>query len=88
MSDKKSPYLEEYLYLPALAHDSAIIAWGGFFFEIDEDDGKEEWKLLDDDELRKRLGRRETIGEKSEPYAPRARVEVRQARPAAPIPSK
>jgi hypothetical protein len=39
MSDKKSPYLEEYLYLPALSHDSAIIAWGGFFFEIDEDDG-------------------------------------------------
>jgi tartrate-resistant acid phosphatase type 5 len=79
MSDKKSPYLEEYLYLPALAHDSAIIAWGGFFFEIDEDDGKEEWKLLDDDKLRKLFGRRETIGEKSEPYAPRARVEVRQA---------
>lgn len=78
MSDKKTIHLEEYLYLPALTHDSAIIAWGGFFFEIEEDDGREKWKLLDDDKLRKRLGRRETIGEKSEPYAPRARVEVRQ----------
>jgi tartrate-resistant acid phosphatase type 5 len=79
MSNKKQPYLEEYLYLPSLTHDSAIIAWGGFFFDINRHDGREEWKLLDDDKIRKRLGRRGTIGEKSEPYAQRARVEVRQA---------
>src|SRR5262245_42608132 len=78
MSNKKL-HFEEYLYLPALTHDSAIIAWGGFFFEFEmEDDGEEEWKLLDDDKLWKRRRRRESIGAKSEPYAPRARVVVRQ----------
>ncbi len=78
MSDKKI-HCEEYLYLPALSHNAAIIAWGGFFFEIEREDHEEEWDLLDDDKLRKRVGRKQSIGESSEAYASRATIFVTKA---------
>jgi len=78
MSNKKI-HCEEYLYLPALTYDAAIIAWGGFFFEVEREDDEEEWKLLDDDKLRKHVGRKQTIGESSEAYAPCTSVFVTEA---------
>jgi len=73
---EKPLHFEEFLYLPSLTHDGVIIAWGGFYFEVDEHHGKEEWKALDVDEVRKQKGRRELVGEKSEPYGSQARVQV------------
>jgi tartrate-resistant acid phosphatase type 5 len=69
-------HCEEYLYLPGLTHDTAIIAWGGFFFEVEQEDDAEEWELLDDEKLLNRIGRKQSIGESAEVYAPRATVFV------------
>lgn len=73
---KDGIHREEYLYLPALAHDAVLIAWGGFFFEVEQEDDEEEWKLIDDDKLPRRAGRRQCVGESAEPYSPRAIVYV------------
>ena len=48
MSDKPL-HFEEYLYIPALTHQAALIAWGGFYFKVKDDHGKQELKLLDAD---------------------------------------
>lgn len=72
-------HFEEYLYLPALTHDAAIVAWGGFYFEVEKDDDEEEWELLDDDKLPKLANghrRKQSIGEQAEAYAPQATVLV------------
>lgn len=76
---KKKIHREEYLYLPALTHDAAIIAWGGFFFEVEREDDQEEWELLDDSKLPKSVGRKQSIGESSEAYATHATVCVTDA---------
>ena len=57
MSEKRT-HREEYLYLPALTHDAALLAWGAFFFKVKQDDGREKWELLDDDDLREKAGRK------------------------------
>jgi predicted phosphodiesterase len=73
----KRIHREEYLYLPALTHDAVIIAWGAFFFKVKEEDGREEWEKVDDEGLPKHAaGRKQCIGELSEPYAPRATVTI------------
>jgi hypothetical protein len=33
-------HFEQYLHLPALTHNSAIVAWGGFYFEVEVDDDR------------------------------------------------
>jgi tartrate-resistant acid phosphatase type 5 len=71
-------HFEEFVYLPALTHQAVIIAWGGFFFEVEKDAGREKWELLDSGKVQKRLGRKEVVGEKSEPYSPQARVELQE----------
>jgi tartrate-resistant acid phosphatase type 5 len=63
---------EPYVYLAGLTHDSALIAWGAFYFRVKESSGG--YKLLDADDMEPAL--RETIGRKSTPYGP-ARVSVR-----------
>jgi tartrate-resistant acid phosphatase type 5 len=63
---------EPYIYLAGLTHDSALIAWGAFYFRVKEKNGA--YKLLDADDIEPAL--RETIGRKSTPYGP-ARVVVR-----------
>jgi tartrate-resistant acid phosphatase type 5 len=73
---KERIHCEEYLYLPTLTHDAALIAWGGFFFVVERDDDEEEWELIDDDKLPRRAGRKQCIGESAEAYAPRATVFV------------
>jgi hypothetical protein len=63
---------EPYVYLAGLTHDSALIAWGAFYFRVKEKSGLH--KLLDADDMEPAL--RETIGRKSTPYGP-ARVVIR-----------
>ena len=68
-------HFEEYLYLPALTHNAVLIAWGGFFFEVDEHHGKTKWKLLDADKVGDKVpslkGVKELIGQNSKPYGSR-----------------
>jgi hypothetical protein len=35
----------EYMHLPAVTRDAAIIAWGGFFFEVGREDDQEAMKV-------------------------------------------
>src|SRR5688572_28798640 len=63
---------EEYLYLPHLSDNSAIIAWGAFFFTRKDGPPNVEWDLIDDDDLNKdeyEINRHSSIGAISEPYA-------------------
>lgn len=64
---------EPYLYLAGLTHDSALIAWGAFYFTVNE--GEQGWELVDDEQL---PSRKESIGERSEPFGD-ARVRVYDA---------
>jgi tartrate-resistant acid phosphatase type 5 len=61
------PFLEEFIYVPHVQHDRALIAWGGFFIEpIDPAAGR--GRLLDDQELASvpgEAGRNGTIGRSS-----------------------
>ena len=66
-----STHFEPYLYLAGLTHDSAIIAWGGFYFCARE--RGQSWQIVDDERL---PSRKESIGLSSEPYGD-ARVVVR-----------
>ncbi|HUS18361.1 MAG TPA: metallophosphoesterase [Terriglobales bacterium] len=69
-------HAEPYLYLAAVTHKAALIAWGGFYFRVRTRAGGDEWKLVDDSDLdHVHPPRRETIGARSEPYG-KARVEV------------
>jgi tartrate-resistant acid phosphatase type 5 len=72
---------EPYIYLAGLTHDSALIAWGAFYFRVKEKTS--ELKLLDDEEIEPAL--RETIGARSTPYGP-ARVVVRNKRTGTEVP--
>ena len=68
---------EPYVYLPAVTHKSALIAWGAFYFRVSS---KGTWKLVDDADLKfVHPPRRDSIGARSAPYGP-ARVEVYDAR--------
>jgi tartrate-resistant acid phosphatase type 5 len=63
-------HFEPYLYLAGLTHDSALIAWGGFYFSTR---GRgQPWQIVDDERL---PSRQESIGLRSEPYGS-ARVVV------------
>jgi hypothetical protein len=42
-------HFEPYLFLAALTHESALVAWGGFYFKVARDEGR--WKLVDDSDL-------------------------------------
>jgi len=64
---------EPYIYLPAVSHKSALIAWGAFYFRTN---WKGKWKVVDDDDLKYvHPPRKDSIGAQSAPYGP-ARVEV------------
>jgi tartrate-resistant acid phosphatase type 5 len=77
-------HFEEYLYLAEITDSSALFAWGGFFFFISDDHPTEgrDWKLVDDDQLKKIIPpRHTTVGARSEAYdrGKGSRVEVREA---------
>ena len=60
-------FSEPFLHLAGLTHNSALIAWGAFYFRV-KDAGKE-FKLVDDDDLNRVFPpRRESVGARSEPY--------------------
>lgn len=64
---------EPYIYLPAVSHKSALIAWGAFYFRTNS---RGKWKIVDDDGLKYvHPPRKDSIGAQSAPYGP-ARVEV------------
>ena len=66
-------HAEPYIYLPAVTHKSALVAWGAFYFRV-TDSGIS--KLVDDDELKYvHPPRKDSIGARSAPYGP-GRVEV------------
>ena len=56
---------EEFLFLPHVSHDRALIAWGAFFFA--PDDGKHE--LIEHEDLAEAVGRRRgSIGAEADSY--------------------
>ena len=64
---------EPYIYLPAVSHKSALIAWGAFYFRTNS---RGKWKIVDDDDLKYvHPPRKDSIGAQSAPYGP-ARVDV------------
>ena len=70
-------HAEPYLYLPAVTHTSALIAWGAFYFRVSS---KDKWKLVDDEDLKfVHPPRKDSIGACSAPYGP-AHVEVYDGR--------
>ncbi|MBC7931389.1 MAG: metallophosphoesterase family protein [Rubrivivax sp.] len=65
-----SIHREEYLYLAGLTHDSALIAWGAFYFKLKGDPENGKWELIDDDDLDDfKTSRTNLIGASSAPYA-------------------
>jgi hypothetical protein len=80
---------EEFLYVPHVDHQSALIAWGAFYLDQkkpkdDDPPGSFRFKLLDDEDLKK-PGKltdgprvRGSIGRNTEPFGP-ARVTVETA---------
>jgi tartrate-resistant acid phosphatase type 5 len=69
-------HAEPYVYLPALTHSSALVAWGAFYFRVTPRGAS---KLIDDVDLKYvHPPRKDSIGAKSAPYGP-ARVEVYDA---------
>jgi len=69
-------HAEPYVYLPAVSHKSALIAWGAFYFRTNS---KGKWKIVDDDDLKYvHPPRKDSIGAQSAPYGP-ARVEIYDA---------
>jgi hypothetical protein len=70
---------EQYIYLAGLTHKTALIAWGAFFFKIKGKSDDEQFKLVDDNDLKHiNPPRHQTIGASSEPFG-EAVVEVREA---------
>ena len=64
---------EPYIYLPAVSHKSALIAWGAFYFRTNS---RGNWKIVDDEDLKYvHPPRKDSIGAQSAPYGP-AMVEV------------
>ncbi len=69
-------HAEPYIYLPAVTHKSAMVAWGAFYFRTTS---RDKWKIIDDDDLKYiHPPRKDSIGAQSAPYGP-ARVEVYDA---------
>jgi hypothetical protein len=66
-------HAEPYIYLPAVTHKSALIAWGAFYFRVTS---RGSWKLVDDEALAYvHPPRKDSIGARSAPFGP-AVVEV------------
>ena len=69
-------HAEPFIYLPAVTHKSALVAWGAFYFRVTTSGT---WKLVDDEDLKYvHPPRKDSIGARSAPYGP-ARVEISDA---------
>ena len=61
-------HAEPYIYLPAVTHKSALIAWGAFYFRVTSRGAA---KLVDDQDLKYvHPPRKDSIGACSAPYGP------------------
>lgn len=58
-------HFEPYVYLPGLTPDAALIAWGGFYFDVGRS-ADDSWEIVDDENVRK--ARTDVIGERSTAY--------------------
>jgi hypothetical protein len=69
-------HAEPYIYLPAVSHKSALVAWGAFYFRTTSRGAS---KIVHDHDLKYiHPPRKDSIGARSAPYGP-ARVEVYDA---------
>jgi tartrate-resistant acid phosphatase type 5 len=67
-------YSEPFITLAGLTHKSALVSWGAFYFRVK--DSGEEFKLVDDDDLKNvHPPRNDSIGATSKSYGP-ARVQL------------
>jgi tartrate-resistant acid phosphatase type 5 len=73
-----SIHREEYLYLADLTHNTALVAWGAFYFKLKGHPDTGKWELIDDDDLDDfKTSRTNLIGASSAPYAaPNTAAEV------------
>ncbi len=61
-------HAEPYVYLPTVTHNSALVAWGAFYFRVTS---RGAWKLVDDDDLKYvHPPRKDSIGASSASYGP------------------
>jgi tartrate-resistant acid phosphatase type 5 len=65
--------MEPFIHLVELTPESALVAWGAFWFTREHPDAQ--WRIVDDQQLREVAGRRRPIGQDAEPYG-EATVEV------------
>ncbi|HEV3051054.1 MAG TPA: metallophosphoesterase [Longimicrobium sp.] len=77
------PHLEEFLAIVHVGHDSALIAWGGFFFQTERQKKSSEWprrySLVDDNSLKsEKYGRRQhgSFGRHTDRYGIHVRLRV------------
>ena len=64
---------EPFVHLVDVSHDSALVAWGAFWFQ--RDSPAVPWRVVDDERLPSVAGRSAAIGAEAEPYG-EAVVEV------------
>jgi tartrate-resistant acid phosphatase type 5 len=71
-------HFEPYIHLVEVTDQAALIAWGGFFFQVKS---RDDWYLIDDSDLKRLpIARRNSIGEQSQPYAKEGvRLEIYEA---------
>ena len=61
-------HAEPYIYLPAVTHSSALVAWGAFYFKVTS---QGRMKLVRPQDLEHvHPPRKDTIGARSAPYGP------------------
>jgi tartrate-resistant acid phosphatase type 5 len=73
-------HIEQYVYLPGLSHDSALIAWGAFEFEVEGHPNTGDWELTTDRKLHDADATRPgSIGVRAKAYGPQAKVYVFEA---------
>lgn len=59
-------HVEPYVHLVDVTCDSALVAWGAFWFQRSSSDVP--WRVVDDERLADVAGRRRPIGHSAEPY--------------------
>jgi tartrate-resistant acid phosphatase type 5 len=57
---------EPFIHLAEVAHDRALVGWGAFWFQ--RRDSHQRWEIVDDEGLRKLVGRHTSIGSSAEPF--------------------
>lgn len=61
-------HAEEFVHLVDLSDDRVLVAWGAFYFVRGAEDRR--WRIADDEELWRLIGRRTCIGSRAESFGP------------------